>query len=64
VDLEDLHASVLGGEGELDLAVETAGPHEGGVEDVGPVGGADDLDVVIGGESEWKWSYPSRWFSS
>ena len=33
------------GQRELDLPVETAGPEEGGVEGVLPVGGHDDLDV-------------------
>ena len=43
VDLHDPGSRLLGGGGELDLPVQPAGPEQGGVEDVDPVGGRDDL---------------------
>jgi len=46
VDLEDLRAALRVGQAELDLAVEPAGPQQGGVERVGPVGRHQDLDVA------------------
>ncbi len=44
VDLQDGQALFEVGEGDDDLAVETAGPEQRGVEDVGAVGGGDDDD--------------------
>lgn len=46
VDLEDLEAADLVGQGDLDLAVEAAGAQQGGVEGVGAVGGHDDLGLA------------------
>ena len=43
VDLHDPGSRLLGGGGELDLPVQPAGPEQGGVEDVDPVGGRDNL---------------------
>ena len=43
VDLHDPGSRLLGGGGELDLPVQPAGPEQGGVQDVDPVGGRDDL---------------------
>mmetsp|Transcript_7696 Transcript_7696/g.26505 ORF Transcript_7696/g.26505 Transcript_7696/m.26505 type:complete len:458 (+) Transcript_7696:35-1408(+) len=51
VDLQDSRAGLLVRVGELDLAVQSATPHQRGVQDVGPVGGGDDLDLCVGGES-------------
>mmetsp|Transcript_18451 Transcript_18451/g.46679 ORF Transcript_18451/g.46679 Transcript_18451/m.46679 type:complete len:312 (-) Transcript_18451:612-1547(-) len=51
VDAQDLGACVLVGVRELDLAVEAARAHERRVQDVGAVGGGDDLDVVGGREA-------------
>ena len=51
VDFEDGFASVEGGEVHYDLAVEAAGAEEGGVEDVGAVGGGDDDDAFLGVEA-------------
>ena len=48
VQLEDLPAPGAERRVDGDLAVETAGPQERGVEDVGPVGGRDD-DHAVGG---------------
>ncbi len=47
VDLEDLRAALAVGTVDDDLAVEAPGAQEGGVEDVGPVGGGDEDDVVL-----------------
>ena len=44
VDLHDPGPGLLGGGGELDLPVQSAGPEQGGVQDVDPVGGRDDLE--------------------
>ena len=41
VDLQDRQALLEVGEGDHDLAVEAARPQQGGVQDVGPVGGGD-----------------------
>lgn len=46
VDLEDLEAADLVGQGDLDLAVEAAGAQERRVEGVGPVRGHDDLGLA------------------
>src|SRR5205085_11153980 len=45
--LDDLLAALAVGPVDDDLAVEAAGPQQGGVEDVGPVGGGDQDDVVL-----------------
>ena len=47
VDLEDLLAALAVGAVDDDLAVEAAGPQQRRVEDVGPVGGGDQDDVVL-----------------
>ena len=47
VDLEDLLAAVAVGAVDDDLAVEAAGAQQRRVEDVGPVGGGDQDDVVL-----------------
>ena len=47
VDLEDLLAALAVGAVDDDLAVEAAGPQQRRVEDVGPVGGGDEDDVVL-----------------
>ena len=51
VDLEDLQAALLGRPVDGDVAVEPAGAEEGGVEDVGPVGGGQDDHALVGGEA-------------
>ena len=51
VDLEDLAAAAAVGAVDGDLAVEAAGTQQGGIEDVGPVGGRDHDDVVLGLEA-------------
>lgn len=43
--LEDVHACLLVGEGDLDLAVEAAGAEQRGVEDVGTVRRHDDFHL-------------------
>ena len=48
VHLQDGSRSSRSGSGHHDLAVEPAGPQEGGVEDVGPVGGGHH-DHALGG---------------
>ena len=47
VDLEDPLAALAVGPVDHDLAVEAAGPQQRRVEDVGPVGGGDQDDVVL-----------------
>jgi hypothetical protein len=47
VDLEDLRAALAVGAVDGDLAVEAAGAQQRRVEDVGPVGGGDQDDVVL-----------------
>ena len=47
VDLEDLGAALAVGAVDDDLAVEAARAQQGGIEDVGPVGGGDEDDVVL-----------------
>ena len=47
VHREDLGAALAVGAVDHDLAVEAAGPQQGRVEDVGPVGGGDEDDVVL-----------------
>ena len=47
VDLEDPLATLAIGPVDHDLAVEAAGPEQRRVEDVGPVGGGDEDDVVL-----------------
>jgi hypothetical protein len=51
VDLEDLGTALAVGAVDGDLAVEAAGTQQRGVEDVGPVGGGDHDDVVLGLEA-------------
>ena len=51
VDLEDLRAALAVRAVDGDLAVEAAGAQQGGIEDVGPVGGRDHDDVVLGLEA-------------
>src|SRR4051794_9750604 len=51
VDLEDLLAALAVGAIDGDLAVEATGTQQGGIEDVGPVGGRDHDDVVLGLEA-------------
>ncbi len=46
VDLQDLGAALAVGAVDHDLAVEAAGAQQRGVQDVGPVGGRDQDDVV------------------
>ena len=50
MDLEDLPAAVLVGRLHRDAAVEAARPQQGRVEDLRPVGGADDDDRLVGVE--------------
>ena len=47
VDLEDARAALAVGAVHHDLAVEATGAQQRGVEDVGPVGGRDEDDVVL-----------------
>src|SRR5215211_7026777 len=47
MDLEDLHPALAIRTVDHDLAVEAAGPEQRGVEDVRPVGGGDEDDVVL-----------------
>lgn len=51
VDLENLYPRILIGERELDFPIQSSGSHQGGVQDIGSVGGADDFDIVVGGEA-------------
>ena len=51
VDLEDLRAALAVRPVDGDLTVEAAGAQQGGIEDVGPVGGRDHDDVVLGLEA-------------
>ena len=51
VDLEDLRAALAVRAVDGDLTVEAAGAQQGGIEDVGPVGGRDHDDVVLGLEA-------------
>src|ERR1700728_3000758 len=51
VNLEDLGAALAVGAIDGDLAVEATGAQQRGVEDVGPVGGRDHDDVVLGLEA-------------
>jgi len=64
VDLENLHPRILIGKRELDLSIQSTRSHQGGVQDIGSVGCADDLDIVVGGEAILLGLYPSRWFRS
>mmetsp|Transcript_37639 Transcript_37639/g.73533 ORF Transcript_37639/g.73533 Transcript_37639/m.73533 type:complete len:356 (+) Transcript_37639:174-1241(+) len=45
--LEDVEARGVVGKGNVHELVEAPRAHEGGVDDVGPVGGADDEDVLL-----------------
>mmetsp|Transcript_22949 Transcript_22949/g.54586 ORF Transcript_22949/g.54586 Transcript_22949/m.54586 type:complete len:636 (-) Transcript_22949:718-2625(-) len=49
--LEDVQARALVGQRDVDELVEAAGAHDGRVEDVGPVGGADDEDGLLGADA-------------
>lgn len=51
VDAEDLRARLLVGQGELDLAVQTARTEQGRVEDVDTVRGREHLHAVVRGET-------------
>ena len=51
MDGKDLLAPIDIGATDHDLAVETAGAEQGGIEHVGPVGGSDDDDAFIGIET-------------
>ena len=51
VDLQDGQALLEVGQRHDDLAVEAAGPQQGRVEDVGPVGGGDHDDALGGVEA-------------
>ena len=51
VDLEDLLAALDVGHVDDDPAVEAAGPQQGAVQDVGPVGGGDQDDAFVGVEA-------------
>ena len=51
VDLEDLLPAVHIGQSDIDDPVESSGPQQRIIEDIGPVGGSDDLDVAGGGDS-------------
>ena len=51
VDLEDPFPTEEIGGIDHDLAVEAPGPEQGRIEDVGPVGGGDDDDAVVGVEA-------------
>src|SRR6185295_2840587 len=51
VDLQYVEAALEVRERHNDLSVEAAGADEGGVEDVGAVGGGDDDDAVGGSEA-------------
>src|SRR5207244_363344 len=51
VDLEDLQSPLPGGPVDGDVPVEASGAKQGGVEDVGPVGGGHDDDGLGGGEA-------------
>ena len=51
VDLEDLRAALAVRPVDGDLTVEAARAQQGGIEDVGPVGGRDHDDVVLGLEA-------------
>lgn len=45
VNLQNLHASILIGQGDLNLAVQAARAQQRRVQDVGAVGGHDHLDL-------------------
>ena len=45
---EDAQATLVVGHGDVNELVETAGSHEGSVDDVGAVGSANDEDVLLG----------------
>merc|ERR1711936_32324 len=47
VGLEDGHPGSLVRQRDVDELVQTAGPQDGGVDDVWPVGGSDDEDVLL-----------------
>ena len=50
MDLENIHTLVKVGQVDMDLAVETTGPHQSLVEDIGPVGRSKYDDTGIGVE--------------
>lgn len=51
VGLEDGDAGLLIGQGDVDELVQTAGPEDGRVDDVGPVGGTNNEDVLLAGHA-------------
>ena len=51
VDLEDLLAALDIGQTYIDLTVETAGTEQSFIQDIGPVGGRDDDNAVVGLEA-------------
>jgi hypothetical protein len=64
VNFEDLNSGVFIGKGELDFSIQSARSHESGVQDIRSIGGADDLDIVVGGKTELGKKYPSKWLRS
>ena len=48
---EDAQTTLEVGHGDVNELVEAAGTHEGRVDDVGPVGGTDDEDVLLGADA-------------
>jgi hypothetical protein len=42
-------------QGDVDELVEAAGPQQGGVDDVGAIGGADDEDLDVGEGMTFDW---------
>jgi hypothetical protein len=64
VNFEDLNSGVFIGKGELDFSIQSARSHESGVQDIRSIGGADDLDIVVGRKTELGKKYPSKWLRS
>ena len=51
VHAEDVLATLHSGQGDGDLAIETARTQQRGIEHIGPVGGGDDDDAFLGVEA-------------
>lgn len=51
VSFEDCHTGFLIGQWDVDKLVQTARPEDGRVDDIRPVGGADDEDVLLTGHA-------------
>lgn len=51
MDFKDLNSGVFVGKGELNFSIQSARSHKGGIQDIRSIGGTDDLDIVIGGET-------------